>query len=100
MIRPMTPTGASPSTRLRCGRLGVIATGILLAAVAAAPAASARKLTLGKSGADVRHVQERLAELSYLPRGAASGERNRRSADTQAHGDRSPAAPVVAAGGL
>lgn len=43
-------------------------------AVAVAPAASARKLSLGMSGVDVRHVQERLAELSYLPRSATSGQ--------------------------
>ena len=75
----MTATRASPRTRLGCGRFGVIATAIVLAALALAPAASARKLTLGKSGADVRHVQERLAELSYLPRGAASGEFDQRT---------------------
>lgn len=41
-----------------------------IVALAAAPPASARKLTLGMAGLDVRHVKEDLAELGYLPRGA------------------------------
>ena len=34
---------------------------------------------VGSSGIDVRHMQERLAELSYLPREAATGEFDQRT---------------------
>ncbi|MGH2919847.1 MAG: L,D-transpeptidase family protein [Solirubrobacteraceae bacterium] len=52
---------------------------MLIAGLALAPAASARKLTVGMNGVDVRHLQERLAELSYLPRSAASGAFDQRT---------------------
>lgn len=53
----------------RLARIAAIASCTILA-LAAAPSASARKLTLGMAGLDVRHVKEDLAELGYLPRGA------------------------------
>jgi len=51
----------------------VVAATALLAALAFAPAASARKLTVGMGGIDVRHLQQRLGQLGYLPKGADGG---------------------------
>lgn len=54
-------------------RVVILAAAIVLATLAFAPAASARKLTVGMDGSDVRHMQARLAELSYLPKSEATG---------------------------
>ncbi len=44
-----------------------VAASLTAIVLAAAPAASARKLTLGLDGLDVRHVKEDLAQRGYLP---------------------------------
>ncbi len=70
MKTEIRPRGRFP---LRCGRLNLVALAVVVAALAVAPAASARKLAIGMSGGDVRRLQERLAELSYLPPEATKG---------------------------
>jgi hypothetical protein len=52
---------------------------VVIGMLAVAPAASARPLELGSSGVDVRHLQQRLAELSFLPDSAASGQFDQRT---------------------
>jgi hypothetical protein len=52
---------------------------MVLGTLVFAPAASARPLQVGSSGVDVRHLQQRLAELSYLPTSSASGQFDQRT---------------------
>jgi cell wall hydrolase len=51
----------------------------MLAILAFAPPASARRLAVGMHGVDVEHLQERLAQLSYLPKDGASGQFDERT---------------------
>jgi peptidoglycan hydrolase-like protein with peptidoglycan-binding domain len=49
------------------------------APLALAPAASARRLTVGMNGLDVRHLKSDLADRGYLPRGAVSKDFDQRT---------------------
>ena len=51
----------------RRGPIAVTLVVLLVAGLALAPAASARKLSLGTAGVDVKHLKARLAALGYLP---------------------------------
>lgn len=63
----------------RAARIAAVVALAAAAALALAPAASARKLTLGMQGPDVRHLQSDLARLGYLPASAVTARFDQRT---------------------